>query len=118
MAKRDTRSAGIDQVLVEDMRVIFASVTALVAALHLTFPTWKRIAEGKGVKLSTATKVVKEFFLLLRGLETQEHTPDGAYRVYGLDMLEKYRDDILNHRFGKFVIPEIGTAARAVAVNG
>lgn len=117
MAERQNRRWGIDRSLTNDMGVIFRTTTALVAALDVTLPTWKRIIDGKGVKEATAVKIVKEFFLLLRGFGDHDHSPDGTYPKYGLDMLDKYREDIAHHRFGKFVVlvGEASTDARVRA---
>jgi len=116
MVSRYNRRWGIDPSLIEDMETVFSTTTALVATLNVTTPTWKRITKDDGVKETTALKIVKEYFLLLRSMERQERGPEGTYRIYGLDMLEKYREDIVSHRFGKFVRP-LTDAGSGVAVK-
>lgn len=105
MAERDGKRWGIEKALARDIGIVFETTSALVSVLGITPPTWKRITEGKGVKRNTAMKVVKEYFLLLRSFEEQGDVPEGTYELYGLDMLEKYRDHIQNHRFEDFVSP-------------
>ena len=105
MAERDNRKWGIDEFLVHDIELVFETTSALLPVLDITLPTWKRIVAGRGVKRNTALKLVKEYFLILRSFGDQDDIPEKTYEKYGLDMLDKYREDILQHRFDKFVKP-------------